>query len=167
MASFVTSVVVTLLLSGVIIWEARRRPPGSRLTWGEGFAAGLFIFGMLLMIYGVVPDRFLKWADGDLKWRSDKVGIPLGPFGHYLHEWFGIGSHNALWPNGIKFFGTDRGKIVFTYQDMRDLIASLIYGIGLAAQIGLWVWWQRRGRRAERPAIEPASAYGRPLVRGS
>jgi hypothetical protein len=164
-AGFVTSVIVTLLLFGVVIFEARRRPPGSHLSWGEALAAGLFIFGMLLMIYGVVPDRFLKWADGDLKWRSDKIGIPLGPFGHYLHEWFGIGTNNLLWHNGIKFGG--RGKIVFTAQDMRDIIATLIYGIALGAQIGLWLWWQRRGRKADRAALEQSSAYGRPLVRGT
>jgi hypothetical protein len=164
-AGFVTSVIVTLLLFGVVIYEARRRPPGSHLSWGEALVAGLFIFGMLLMIYGVVPDRFLKWADGDLKWRSDKVGIPLGPFGHYLHEWFGVGTNNLLWHNGIKFGG--RGKIVFTAQDMRDIIATLIYGIALSAQLGLWLWWQRRGRKAERAAIEQSSAYGRPLVRGT
>jgi hypothetical protein len=163
--AFYTSVVVTLILVGAIVWAAKKRPPGTRLSWGEAFAAALFGFGMLLMIYGVIPDRFLKWADGELKWRSDKVGIPLGPFGHYLHSWFGIGSNNLLWPNGIKFGG--RGKINFTAQDMRDIVATLIYGVAIGAQFYTWSWWQKRGKKAEQAAIAPSSAYGRPLVRGS
>jgi hypothetical protein len=163
--AFYTSVVVTLLLVGVIIRVGRKRPPGARLTWGEAIAAALFGFGMLLMIYGVVPDRFLKWADGELKWRSDKIGIPLGPFGSPLHSWFGIGSNNLLWPNGIKFGG--RGKIDFTAQDMRDVVATLIYGVALAGQFLMWRWWQRRGKKTEQPAIAASSAYGRPLVKQS
>jgi len=163
--AFYTSVVVTLLLMGAIIRVGRKRPPGTRLTWGEAFAAALFGFGMLLMIYGVIPDRFLKWADGELKWRSDKIGIPLGPFGHYLHSWFGVGTHNLLWHNGIKFGGG--GKINFTAQDMRDLIATVIYGVGLGGQIGIWIWWNGRGKKAAQSAIEASSAYGRPLVRST
>jgi hypothetical protein len=163
--AFYTSVVVTVLLIGAIVRVGHKRTPGARLTWGEAFAASLFGFGMLLMIYGVIPDRFLKWADGELKWRSDKLGIPLGPFGHYLHSWFGIGKNNLLWPNGIKFGG--RGKIDFTAQDMRDIVATVIYGVAIGAHFFVWSWWQKRGKKAEQPAIAPSSAYGRPLVRGS
>jgi hypothetical protein len=163
--AFYTSVVVTVLLIGAIVRVGQKRTPGARLTWGEAFAASLFGFGMLLMIYGVIPDRFLKWADGELKWRSDKLGIPLGPFGHYLHSWFGIGKNNLLWPNGIKFGG--RGKINFTAQDMRDIVATVIYGVAIGAHFFVWSWWQKRGKKAEQPAIAPSSAYGRPLVRGS
>jgi hypothetical protein len=163
--AFYTSVVVTVLLIGAIVRVGHKRTPWARLTWGEAFAASLFGFGMLLMIYGVIPDRFLKWADGELKWRSDKLGIPLGPFGHYLHSWFGIGKNNLLWPNGIKFGG--RGKINFTAQDMRDIVATVIYGVAIGAHFFVWSWWQKRGKKAEQPAIAPSSAYGRPLVRGS
>jgi hypothetical protein len=164
--SFYTSVVVTLILIGVIIQAGKKRKPGTRMTWGEAFAAALFGFGMLLMIYGVIPDRFLKWADGELKWRSDKIGIPLGPFGHVLHSWFGIGRNNLLWPNGIKF-GPGRGKVNFTAQDMRDVVALLLYGVAIGVHFAMWGWWQRRGKKAEQPAIAASSAYGRPLVRQS
>ena len=165
MTAFYTSVVVTVLLVGAIVWAGRKRTPGTRLTWGEAFAAGLFVFGMLLMIYGVVPDRFLKWADGELKWRTDKIGIPLGPFGHYLHSWFGIGTNNLLWPNGIKFVG--RGKINFTAQDMRDIVATVIYGVAIGAHSSCGAGGRSRGKKAEQPASAAPSAYGRPLVRRS
>ena len=44
---------------------------------------------------------------------------------------------------------------------------GLIYGVALVGQIVMWLWWQRRGKRAAVPAIEKKSAYGRPLVRGT
>ena len=101
--AFLTSIVVTVLLFGAVIYMARKRPPGTRLTWGEAFIAGAFIFLLFLMIYGVVPDRFLRWADGELKWRTDKIGIPMGPLYGPLHNLLGIGSHGVIAPNGIKF----------------------------------------------------------------
>jgi hypothetical protein len=36
----------------------------------------------------------------------------------------------------------------------------------LGTQMKLWVAWQKRGKKAaEKAAIEPVSAYGRPLVK--
>ena len=140
------------------------RPPGTPLTWGEAFLAALFIFALLLMIYGVVPDRWLRWADGDLKWRSDKVGIPVGGIG--IARWHLFHKPYLLWPKGISFAAHSRGKVKITAQVLRDIIATVIYGIGLVGQIVMWLWWQRRGKKAagERPALT-TSAYGRPLVR--
>jgi hypothetical protein len=163
--AFIFSIVVTVLLAGIIVKAAKSRPVGTPLSWGEAFVAGVFIFLLLLMIYGVVPDRWLRWADGELKWRSDKIGIPMGPFGHFLHDQFGIGSHGVIAPNGIKFFG--RGKIVISAKVLEDVVATMIYGVALVGQIVMWRWWQLRGKRAEQPAIEKKSAYGRPLVRGT
>jgi hypothetical protein len=158
--------VVTVLLTGAVIWEARRRPPGSKLTWGEAFLAALFIFGLLLMIYGVVPDRWLRYADSELKWRTDKYGIPMGPMGHFLHDTLGIGnSKNVIAPNGVKFFG--RGKILISAHIIEDLIATVIYGVGLVGQVIMIMWWQARGKKPKVGALEKTSAYGRPLVRSS
>jgi hypothetical protein len=163
--AFFASVVITLVIFGGFLRYAQKRPPGARLSWGEAFAAAAFVFILLLLVYGVIPNFWLKWADGELKWRSDKIGIPLGPFYQPLHDWLGIGSQGVWAPHGIKFGGA--GKVTLTAQVLRDVVATAIYGVGLGAQIGLWVWWQRRGKKAEQPAIEKTSAYGRPLVRGS
>ena len=166
MTAFLASIVVTLLLTGAVLWEAKRRPPGSKLTWGEAFLAGLFIFGLLLMIYGVIPDRWLRFADSELKWRTDKIGIPMGPMGHFLHDNLGIGnSKNVIAPNGIKFFG--RGKIVISAHVIEDLIATVIYGIGLVGHVIMVMWWQARGKKPKQAALEKTSAYGRPLVRST
>src|SRR5213078_3469842 len=101
MAAFIASLLITGVMVGIVLYAAKRRQPGQPLTWGEALLAGTFVLAVMLMIYGVVPDRWLRWADGDLKWRSDKVGIPtgffvangkLGPF---------IVKHHRLFPEGI------------------------------------------------------------------
>jgi hypothetical protein len=164
--AFVTSIVVTVLLTGIVVREAKRRPPGTKLTWGEAFVGALFVFAILLMAYAVVPNQWLRWADNELKWRTDKIGIPMGPAGHFLHNTLGIGnSKNVIAPNGIKFGG--RGKIIISANVIEAIIVVGIYGVMLVSHFLMWSWWQARGRVAERPALEQTSAYGRPLVRGS
>lgn len=166
MVSFIASLLITAVMVGVILWVAKRREPGTPLTWGEAFLAGTFLLAVMLMLYGVVPDRWLRWADGDLAWRSDKVGIPLGPFGG-LFKAIGLRGQiqkNLLWPNGVYFFG--RGRITVSAQVLRDIVETVIYGVGVGGQLYLWSWWQKRGARraAATPELE-TSAYGRPLVR--
>jgi hypothetical protein len=155
MVSFTVSLIVTAILIAIVVRVAKRRAPGTPLTWGEAFVAGTFMFGLMLMIYGVIPDQWLRWADGGLKWRSDKLGIPTGPLP--------IGGHkHLLFPNGVTFFG--RGRIIITAQVLRDVIAAGIYIVFLVLQILAWLWWQNRGKQPARPAIE-TSRYGRPLLR--
>ena len=83
----------------------------------------------------MIPHQWLQWGDGSLGWRTDK----------HLAD-----------PTGNQPF-------TITYQTLRDLIAVIIYGVGLALQILVWAMWNDRGKR--KPAEVPASRYGRPLVR--
>jgi len=162
--AFLTAIVVSLLMAGAVVWEGKRRPPGAKLTWGEAMVAALFIFALLLMIYGVVPDRWLRYADSELKWRTDKIGIPMGPMGHFLHDTLGIGTAtNVIAPKGIKFFG--KGKIVISANTVENVIATLIYGVGIMGHIFMIRWWQNRGKHPQPAALEKTSAYGRPLVK--
>lgn len=156
MFSFAASLVATAVMVGIAILVARRRPPGTPLTWGEAFVAATFVFALLLMIYGIVPDRWLRWADSELKWRSDAYGIPTGPFHIAAHH------GNRLRKGGITFFG--RGRIMLSLQAVRDIIATVIYGVGIVGQVMAWLWWQNRGKKKDVPELE-TSAYGRPLLR--
>src|SRR5437762_10203610 len=128
MAAFIASLLITGVMVGIVLYAAKRRQPGQPLTWGEALLAGTFVLAVMLMIYGVVPDRWLRWADGDLKWRSDKIGIPLGPFGGPLKS-LGLKSKiksNLLFPNGVYFFG--RGRLLVSAQVLRDLVETVLYG---------------------------------------
>ena len=144
MVAFVASVVVTVLMVAIIVLVARRRPVGASLTWGEAFVAALFLFMLMFMIYGVVPDRWLQWADSELKWRRDVFFDP--------------------WGTGSLFPIERRLQIQFPKEVARDIVATLIYGVGLAGHFAGWLWWQKRGKKAPSPR-ELTSAYGRPLVK--
>ena len=139
-----------------VAYEMRRKP-GAPLTWGEAFVAATFGFALLLMIYGVVPDRWLRWADGELKWRSDAIGIPVGPL-HFLGN-----KENVIFGDGVTFYG--RGRILITKQVIRDIVAATFYIVFGLGQIWIWFWWQNRGKKAAAPPAIETSAYGRPLVR--
>jgi hypothetical protein len=160
MVSFIVSVIVTAILIAIVVRVARRRKPGTPLTWGEAYLAGTFMFGLMLMIYGVVPDRWLRFADGDLRWRSDKIGIPVGGLG--VGSWHLFKKPYLLFPHGVTIFG--RGRIIITAQVLRDAVAAGIYVVFLIVQVLAWLWWQNRGKKPAQPAIE-TSAYGRPLLK--
>lgn len=158
MVSFIASLIITGLLIAVILREARRRAPGAPLTWGEAFVAATVLFALMLMLYGIVPDQFLRWADGPLAWRSDKIGIPMGPLPFDLPG----EQNNLLFPNGVEFGG--RGRIIITAQTIRDIIVATMYIVFLVGQLVGWLWWQNRGKKKPAAAIA-TSAYGRPLLR--
>jgi hypothetical protein len=156
MVAFVVSLLITGAMTGVLVLVAKRREPGRPLTWGEAFVAATYVFTLLFLAYGVVPHHWLTWAGNELAWRSDKYGIPIGPLDK-------LGFANPAFAHGISFFG--RGRILITAAAIGDIIATLIYGVFVTANILGWLAWQRRAqRRAEQPAIE-TSAYGRPLLR--
>ena len=156
MVAFLASLLITGAMVALLVLVARRREPGRPLTWGEAFLAATYVFTLLFMAYGVVPHHWLTWAGNELSWRSDSYGIPIGP----LEK---LGLKNPLFADGITFFC--RGRLNVTAAAIGDIIATVIYGVAVGANILGWLAWQRRGqRRAEQPAIE-TSAYGRPLLR--
>ena len=164
--AFLASLIVTALAGGVILYYWRARKPGTPLTWGEAFAAGLFLFVLMFHIYGIVPHQFLSYADNDLRWRSDKIGIPIGPIGKVFGDTENrLFSHegNTLFPEGVPL---PNGTFQISAQVLRDILASGIYIVFLVVQILMWLKWQQRGKKAaERPEL--TSAYGRPLVRNT
>ncbi len=149
MAAFFFSLLITAAMVGVVWAVGRARAPGTPLTWGEAIVAATFVFALLFMVYGVVPDRWLNWADNELGWRKDAFGIP-NPFG------------GPLLADGLSFGG--RGRVMISQEAIRDVIAATIYVVGLAGQIMGWRWWQNRGQRQATVEVEK-SAYGRPLIR--
>ncbi|MFO7282009.1 MAG: hypothetical protein C0P77_016525 [Thermoanaerobacterales bacterium] len=135
MVAFICTLLVGFAgVAGVILY-GRRRPVGAPLSWGEAMAAAMFAMFLLLWWYGVIPHQWLTWAEGELGWRSDRL----------LAE-----------PTGNQ-------PLTVSYKTLADIIAVVIYGVGIALHIGLWAVWNDRGKK--KPAEVPASRYGRPLVR--
>jgi hypothetical protein len=134
----VTSIIALVVGIAVVFWVGGRRPVGTPLTWAEAMLGSVFVFGLLLLGYAILPNQWLLWADNELKWRADAIAYKLSFF--------------------------DRGTITITKQAIRDIVATLIYVVLLGVNVVLWSAWQKRGQKKETPAIE-TSTYGRPLVK--
>jgi hypothetical protein len=136
-----TAVIVALLGDLAIYLYSKRRPVGKYLTWAEAMAAAAFAFVMFNLWYGVIPHQWITLADNEWGWRSDR--LVYGPF-------------DVLEPNRFV-------PMTISYQVMRDLIVTLIYGVALGLHIFHWVQWNERGKtKAE---VVPTTTYGRPLAR--
>ena len=145
MVAFLVSLVVAGLFFAILFFVAKRRVPGTPLTWAEAILAAVFVTAMMVHIYGIVPNQWLLWADNELAWRKDAF-------------FFG--------DNGLQLFG--RGRILFPKEALRDIIASNIYIVALVAHVKLWLWWQTRGKAKPASSEVKESAFGRPmLVRGA
>jgi len=152
---FFVSLFIFIVGVALVFIVARRRPPGTPLTWGEALIGATFVFGLMLVGYGVVPNEWLKWADNELLWRSDRI-------------WFAV---STKWP--VFFTGSNaaveaaagRGRIIVSFQALRDIIAAGIYIIMLAGQVALWIAFQNRGRKAATAEVARTSTFGRPVVK--
>jgi hypothetical protein len=144
---YISVVLVTCALVAPIFYFAKKRPPGTPLTWGEAMVAATYVFGLLFWLYGVVPHEFLTWADAELGWRPDRRII--GPDG----TWVGFGHIFHKIP------------LTVTKQVIRDILAVHIYAVGLGGFMWMCKFWNDRQKNMDKAkAIEPVSTYGRPLV---
>ena len=152
---FFVSLFIFLAGVALVFIVASRRPPGTPLTWGEAIVGSTFVFGLLLLGYGVVPNEWLKWADNQLLWRPDRI-------------WFAV---STKWP--VFFTGSNaaveaaagRGRVIVSFQALRDIIAAGIYILMLAGQVALWIAFQKRGRKAATAEVARTSTFGRPVVK--
>jgi hypothetical protein len=135
LVAFICTLLVGFAGVAAVVLFGRRRPVGAPLSWGEAMAAAVFAMFLFVWWYAVIPHQWLTWAGNELGWRTDKL---------------------LLEPTGNQ-------PLTVSYQAVRDLVAVVIYGVGIALHVGLWALWNDRGKR--KPAEVPASRYGRPLVR--
>lgn len=135
MVAFICTLLVGFAGVAAVVLYGRRRPVGAPLSWGEAMAAAVFAMLLFVWWYAVIPHQWLTWAGNELGWRTDKL---------------------LLEPTGNQ-------PLTVSYQAVRDLVAVVIYGVGIGLHVGLWALWNDRGKR--KPAEVPASRYGRPLVR--
>ena len=143
--AFLFSLFLTLLLTFAAVPYGKRRPIGTPFSWGESMLASVYVFTVMFLAYGVVPDRFIQHADKNLAWTKQK--LLFGPF-------------DIIKPQ------VNGGWFPFTvsYQELRDIIVVVIHAVFFALQVWVWIWWQKRGTKVASTEVE-TSTYGRPLVK--
>lgn len=147
MVALVVSTLLSIGLSLVIVWYAKRRPQGTRTTWGEAAVGSIYVFMILYLVFGVVPHQWLTLAENEWSWRGDRI-------------WDAWGLITAQSQGGWFPFQ-------ITYRVLSDTIASLIYIVFLGAMVKMWVDWQVRGDKSSESKEIETSTYGRPLVKRS
>jgi len=145
--AFVASWIISLLALIPVFWVMKRRPTDQVTTWGEAMLGATYVFFILFWIYGTVPHQWLTFAEAELNWRSDV----------FLVGW------TTPWDNSQ---GIVEWALPFdmTYAVIKDLIAVAVYGVGLVANVAVFVMWQKRGDTIAAPELESQSRYGRPIV---
>ena len=144
MVAIWTSFVITGLMIGTIFVYGKRRTVGRPTSWGEAMIGSVFIFMLFVMVFGVLPDRWIKYTDNELGWSVENFLFTEGQ-----------------WVDGDPFtfppFRMDKKKL-------SDIIVVVEHLVALAAVPFVVFWWQKRGKAG--PVAEPISDFGRPLVKG-
>ncbi len=147
MVALVVSTLISAVMTYGISWYAKRRPQGTRTTWGEAAVGSIYVFCILYLVFGVVPHQWLTLAENEWSWRADRI-------------WNGWGLITAQSRGGWFPFE-------ITYRVLSDSIAALIYIVFLGAMSKMWVDWQVRGDKSAPSTEIEKSTYGRPLVKRS
>jgi len=135
--ALVVALVVTLAMSGMFIAYSYIRPADQPTTWGEAMVGAVFVFFYFVMIFGILPDQFIDYADNDLNWGIDRFLFTEASFMPFRMD----------------------------YQKLRDIVIVIQHLVALTAIPIAAIAWQKRGERVTVSNV--TSDYGRPLVRES
>ena len=146
--AFVVSWILSMLFLIPVFWVMKRRPADAPVTWGEAMVGATYVFFVLFWIYGTVPHQWLTFAEAELNWRSDVFMVG------WTTPW---DSSQGLLEWALPFD--------LNYAILKDLIAVAVYGVGLVANVAVFVMWQKRDDTVAAPELESESRYGRPIVK--
>ena len=119
MVALIVALVVTVAMSAGVVAYSYIRPADQPTTWGEAMVASVYIFFLFVMLFGILPDQFIDYADNDLAWTNEKF----------------VFTEASIMP-----FRMD-------YQKVRDLIVVVEHLVALGAIPAVAVAWQKRGDR--------------------
>ncbi len=148
-AAFLASFLGAIALTLVAIPYGKRRPVGTRLSWGEAMLAATYAFGVMFLGFGVAPHQWITHANVDLDWSRDR--LIFGPSLPFLHD--------PLRPQALGGWF----PMTLQYEAIRDIVVVLIHVVYFGLLIFIWVWWQKRGQ-VKTTEVE-VSSFGRPLVK--
>lgn len=145
MAALVTSIVITALMIAGVIEYGKRRPVDRQTSWGEAMLGSAFVFMLLLMVFGVVPDRWVRLTDNEWGWSVERMLFTEGQF---------IDGNPITFP-----------PMRMDLKKVSDVVVVIQHIVALVGLPLLWLWWQKRDQK--KAVAEPVSDFGRPLVKGS
>lgn len=134
-AQFIAVNGAILAMAGVAIAFVWDRP----LTWARaGLGAALFT-GLMVIIFGVIPNQMLTLAQGPLEWTGQKIFLTIPP---------------ALVLNN---------ELTISYETLKDMIIGGYAFTNLIVIAIVMVVWQNYHRKKDEPKPTRVSEYGRPI----
>ena len=144
MVALVTSILIAgLMVSGIIAY-GQRRPMDRPTSWGEAMLGAAFVFMLFLMVFGVIPDRWVRLTDNEWGWSVERMLFTEGQF---------IDGSPITFP-----------PMRMDLKKVSDIVVVIEHLVALAALPFLWMWWQKRDQK--KVVAEPISDFGRPLMKG-
>ena len=144
--AFLVSFFIATIGALLVLPYAKRRPKDKKATWGEAMLASMYAFGLMVVAFGICPDRWIAHADAELGWGT--TNIVYGPF-------------DILKPTAV---GGSFNPITIPWQAMRDIGVVIIHVWFFGLLIYIWGKWQKRGEATPGTGVA-TSNYGRPLVK--
>jgi hypothetical protein len=143
---------LTFAMIGLAVYKLRQPKPDRETTWAEAMAGAVYTFALFLLMYAIVPHEFITAADKNWNWSTNQYIIKSTTAIPFMKSW--------NWPFSIDM-----------QHGVRDPAVVLIYVLFFAANIAMFVLWQKRptvSEAAERADAAPAvdagrSRFGRPL----
>ena len=145
MGALVTSILITGLMVWGIIAYGQRRPMDRPTSWGEAMLGAAFVFMLFLMVFGIVPDRWVRLTDNEWGWSVERMLFTEGQF---------IDGNPITFP-----------PMRMDLKKVSDIVVVIEHIVALAGLPFLWLWWQKRDQA--KPAAEAVSDFGRPLMKGN
>ncbi|MEC7874328.1 MAG: hypothetical protein VX823_07600, partial [Actinomycetota bacterium] len=121
------------------------RPMDRPTSWGEAMLGAAFVFMLFLMVFGIVPDRWVRLTDNEWGWSVERMLFTEGQF---------IDGNPITFP-----------PMRMDLKKVSDIVVVIEHIVALAGLPFLWLWWQKRDQK--KPAAEAVSDFGRPLMKGN
>ena len=144
MAALGTAIIVTALMVWVIVAVGKRRPTDRPTTWGEAMLGAVFVFMLLLLLFGILPDRWVRLTDNEWGWSVERFLFTEG----------------QLLTSPVTFPPTR-----MDLKKLSDVVVVIEHVLAVSGLLLLLRWWQHRDETEE--IAEPVSDFGRPLIRGN
>ena len=142
---YVTLLAQTISLTGVLILMAGIALAflyGRPMTWARATIGAFLFTGLMMILFGVIPNEYLTLTQSTLDWSGLKQWITLPKF-------LTLGNEVSLSAAAIK-----------------DIIGQgYILTMTVAVVVTMWKWQERQKTLAEQGPPVEVSKYGRPITK--
>ncbi|HEX9645620.1 MAG TPA: hypothetical protein VGC11_16635 [Acidimicrobiia bacterium] len=115
---------------------------GREMTWARAALGALLFTGLMIILFGIVPNQWLNLTQGPLDWNSRRIWLTVP-------SWLVLGNEVRISAAAVK-----------------DIVSGTYAVVALAAVVvAIYQWQEWKKRRAAGPPPQPVSTYGRPMTR--